>query len=220
VSGPAGAATARRPSRALAAVCAALALSAAALGGAAALTWARAEPPGRAPVELSGALVAPSLTGIALLALAGVAGVVAAGGVLRRLLGLLLAAAGAAVVAATASAVADPVAAAGAATLPSGLPATSLAGAPVGLTPAWALAAAGALGLLGAGAWVLLREPRLARLGARYARADRGAPRTARDPDRRAWDDLDEGRDPTAGPAAGTSADTAPVRETGRVDDP
>jgi hypothetical protein len=42
---------------------------------------------------------------------------------------------------------------------------------------------------------VLLREPRMARLGARYA-AEGARPTTA-DPDRAAWVALDEGRDPT-----------------------
>ena len=53
--------------------------------------------------------------------------------------------------------------------------------------------------LIGVGLFVLLREPRLAHLGARY-----GAPRTPRaepDPDRAAWRELDAGGDPTVDPA-------------------
>jgi uncharacterized membrane protein (TIGR02234 family) len=201
--------SAPRSPRALVAVCAALGLAALALWGASALTWARVAPAGRAPVELPGALLVPALTGLALLALAGVAGAVATAGVPRRLLGLLLVAAAVAVVAVVVPAVLDPVGAAGGTTLPTGAPASSLAGQPVSTTPAWALAVAGALVLAAAGAVLALREPRLARFGARYAAAGRS--RAAQDPDRRAWEDLDEGRDPTA--------EAGPPTGSGRADD-
>jgi hypothetical protein len=52
--------------------------------------------------------------------------------------------------------------------------------------------------LLAAGVFVLVRERRLARLGARYAAP--GNRRVTADPDRAAWEALDEGRDPTVGP--------------------
>ena len=198
--------SAPRSPRLLGAVCAALALAAAALWGAAALTWAEVAPPGRAPVALEGAVLAPSLTGIALLALAGVAGAVAVSGVPRRVLGLLLAAAAVVVAVAVVPALVDPVAAAGGATLPSGQAVADLAGLPVSRTAAPALAGAGALVLLGAGIVVLLREPRLPRFGARYATGARRGP--AADPDRRAWDDLDEGRDPTIGRPTGRGDDS------------
>ncbi|MCO1655949.1 Trp biosynthesis-associated membrane protein [Pseudonocardia humida] len=197
--------------RALVAVCAALALAAAALAGSSALTWAEVSPPGRAAVPLSGGMLAPSLTGMALLALGGIASAVAMSGLLRRILGVLLV--GAAVVVGLAVVpvlVGDPVAAAGGASLPGGAPVADLAGLPVTATPAPALAAAGALLLVGVGIFILLREPRLPRFGARYATGGRADP--ARDPDRRAWDDLDEGRDPTTG--------GGPAGRTGRVDDP
>ena len=122
--------------------------------------------------------MAPSLTGVALLALAGVAGVLATGGLARRLVGGLLASAGAV------QAVAALLALGGAG------------------PPAPLLAVAGGAVLLAVGALAALREPRLPRFGARYAAAgDRRAPR---DPDRAAWEALDAGEDPTAGPGGGT----------------
>jgi hypothetical protein len=141
----------RRP---LAVAVVGLLVAAAATGGAALLAWPRAAPtwPG----------------GVALVALAGVAGVAATGGVPRRLVGVLLALVG---VAGAVAAVTD---------LPAG--------------GAW-LAGAGALILAAAGAFVLVREPGMPRFGSRYARA--GAAQRPADPDRAAWQDLDEGRDPT-----------------------
>ena len=202
--------SAPRSPRALVAVCAALALAALALWGSSALTWVEVAPPGRAPVPLPGAVLAPSLTGIALLALAGVAGAVAVSGVVRRLLGVLLVGAAVVVVGAVVPVlVSDPVTAAGGAALPGGGSASDLGGSPAALTAAPALAVAGAVVLAAAGIFLLLREPRLPRFGARYAAG--GRTEAVRDPDRRAWDDLDEGRDPTTG---GGSA-----RGTGRGDD-
>jgi len=148
-----------RSGRALAGAAAGLAVAALALWGAAALPWPA---PG-----------APSWTGgVALLALAGIAGVVATSGPLRRGVGLLLAAVGVAVL--------------------------------VGAVPQFTAAALGAtalvvggLALLATGGLVAAREPALARFGARYARAGSAPPA---DPDRAAWDALDEGRDPTIRP--------------------
>ncbi len=175
-----------RSVRALVGVCTALATAAALLWAASAVNWARVGTAGGAPVDLTGAQAVPALTGIALVALAGVAGVVATGGVLRRLLGSLLAASAAAVVVATVSAWNGDGAA-----LPDGVSATG-PGEP-GAAP-W-LALLGAVVLLAAGAVVAVREPRLARLGSRYGGERRARP--GADPDRTAWDDLDEGRDPT-----------------------
>jgi hypothetical protein len=127
-------------------------------------------------VELTGAQAAPWLGGTALLALAGVAGVVATGGVLRRLVGLLLALAGAAV-------------------LVAGVAAQVAESAEVTAAPL--LVVAGGLVLLAAGVLVLVRERRMPRLGARYAAPGE---RVERDPDRAAWQELDAGRDPTADP--------------------
>jgi hypothetical protein len=176
-----------RPSpRALGTACAGLALSAVLLWAGSATVWYRVLRPGAAPVELTGASVAPWLGGTALLALAGVAGVVATGGVLRRLVGALLGLAGAGVLVLGMQALlTDP-------------NATDATGAPL-------LAVAGALVLLAVGITVLVRERRLPRLGARYAAP--GERRAERDPDRAAWEELDEGRDPTVDPAEAPPGD-------------
>ncbi len=142
----------------------ALGLACVAPAGAAGLLWGSS--------ALAGAQASPSLSGFAWVALAGVAGLVATGGVVRRVLAALLGLAGAAV---------------------------AVIG-PSGGTraPAAVLAVAAGVVLLAAGVFVLLREPRLARLGARYAAP--GARPVEVDPDRAAWQDLDAGRDPTADP--------------------
>jgi Tryptophan-associated transmembrane protein (Trp_oprn_chp) len=139
-----------RSPRVLAAVCAALVVSAGLLWGA----------------SVAGDV--PSLSGVALLALAGVAAVVATAGVVRRVAGGLLAAAG--LVQAVFAVAAGPL-----------------------------LALPGGVVLLVAGVAVVVWESRLSRLGARYAAP--GQRRAERDPDRAAWQDLDEGRDPTVDPA-------------------
>lgn len=208
-----------RSPRALAGVCAALVVAAGALWAGSALVWLRVRPDGRAPVELTGTAVAPELTGIALVALAGVGGVVATGDVLRRLVGVLLVgAAGCAAAVSVPAWTGDPGAVAAGARAPDGVPAALLAGQPAAATAAPLLALAGALLLLGAGVAVLLREPRLARLGARYAAAG-SRPRADRDPDRAAWADLDEGRDPTADGPPGPAGGTGGGAPTGRGDD-
>lgn len=157
-----------RSGRALLVACLGLAVAAALLWGGSVTVWSGA----------AGGQLHPWLTGVALLALAGVAGVVATGGVLRRLVGALLALVGAG------SAVAG---------------AAGLAGATAGPL----LVVGGSAALLAVGVFVVARESRLARLGTRYAAA--GDRRREQDPDRAAWDALDEGRDPTSGPLeAGT----------------
>jgi uncharacterized membrane protein (TIGR02234 family) len=201
-----------RSPRTLVGVCAALAAAAGALWGASALTWVQVQPLVRAPVELTGAAVAPALTGIALVALAGVAGLVATGGVVRRVVGVLLVGAAAWVVAVAVPVwTTDPAVLAARAQPTAGDAAGTLAGQPATATAAPLLALLGALLLLGAGLVVLLREPALPRLGARYAAAG-SRPRPAQDPDRAAWVDLDEGRDPTTGPAAEAGGGAVPGR--------
>jgi hypothetical protein len=150
--------------RPLLVACLGLAGAAALLWGGSAAVWSQA--------ELTGSQEHPWLTGVALLALAGVAGMVATGGVLRRLVGVVFVLVGA-----------------GTAVASAGDLAAETAGP--------ALAVPGAVVMLAVGVFVLVREPRLARLGARYA-----APgdRVEQDPDRAAWTALDEGRDPTVGP--------------------
>jgi uncharacterized membrane protein (TIGR02234 family) len=211
----ADAATPARSSQALGLSCLGLVGAAALLWGASTLNWFTVSPVGRAPVAFDGARVSPSLTGFALVALAGVAALVATGGVVRRVLVGLLAVAGivVAVVGATAL-VASPFATDGPASglpqPPPGVALDALRYQPTTTTPAPLLAVAGGLVLVGVGVYVLLREPRLPRLGARYAAP--GARAVEVDPDRAAWQDLDAGRDPTADP------DREPAGDTG--DDP
>jgi|GEM_PF-1470375 len=215
-------ATPARGPRALAGVCGGLGSVAVLLWAASALPWFRVAVAGRAPVTFDGAQVAPSLTGLALLALAGVAAVVATAGVVRRVLGGMLAGAGGVVAAigirallatpfatdAPASALPQP---------PPGLVVDDLRYQPTETTAAPWLAVAGGLLLLGIGLVVLVAEPRLARLGTRYANPAR--PRVEADPDRAAWRDLDAGRDPTErrdrtadAPGDGGDAPGGPVR--------
>jgi len=159
--------------RGLAAACGGLVVAAGVLWGASALAWTA---PGAGGSTVADPASAPSaLTGVALLALAGVAALVATSGVPRRIVGALLGVVGGLVVVATAAAVL----------------AVSVA---VGGGPL--LAVGGGLLLAVVGCAVLLREPQLRRLGARYAAA--GTPSAHADPDRAAWAALDEGRDPTA----------------------
>lgn len=179
-----GAAGAPRSPRTLGLVCAGLVAAAAALWGASQAVWYRVTTAvaggGRQVADVTGADALPALGGVALLALAGVAGVVATGGLLRRAVGVLLVLAGAAV-------------AVGAVT--SAVPPGDV---PTSTTPAWWLAVLGGALPVVVGAVVLVRERRLPRLGARYAAP--GARPAPTDPDRAAWQELDAGRDPTAGP--------------------
>jgi uncharacterized membrane protein (TIGR02234 family) len=185
-----------RSPRALGSACLGSACAAALLWGASALRWYTVSPSGRSPLVFTGAQVSPSLTGFAWVALAGVAALVATGGVARRILACLLALAGAVVASiGVAGWIRTEYAAESAGVAPGAtLPSTSLT-----VTPAPLLAVAGGVVLLVVGVLVVLREPRLSRLGARYAAP--GGRRVEVDPDRAAWQDLDAGRDPTADPA-------------------
>ncbi|WP_158228428.1 Trp biosynthesis-associated membrane protein [Pseudonocardia sp. MH-G8] len=207
--------TGRTRPRALVTACAGLALAAGLLWIGSTAVWYRVLPAGGAPVALTGAQVAPWLGGVALLALAGIAGLVASGGVLRRVVGGLLALAGLGVlVFAVPALVTDPYASdAPASALPQpphGSTVDELRHQPTQRSPAPLLpAAAGGL-LLGVGVLVAVRERSLPRLGSRYAAP--GERRVDQDPDRAAWQALDAGLDPTADPPEGPSP--------GRGDDP
>lgn len=187
--------------RLLGLACLGLVASAAALWGASEATWYRvsATVAGRPEqlVDFTGGQVRPSFGGVALLALTGVAGVVATGGLLRRVVGALLALAGTAVAgAAVLSLLVSPFASDGALpSAPPGVTVDALRYAPTATTPAPWLAVLGGVLLLVVGLVVLVRERRLPRLGARYAAP--GARSVPADPDRAAWQDLDAGRDPT-----------------------
>ena len=192
----------RRARRWLVPVCLALVGGAAALEGSARLGWfstgVDAVGRGTVVVTATGDDLVPGLSGLALCALAAVAAAVALAGTARRLLGGLVAAAGCYVGVAVVRLLLAPPSAAALAALP---------GAPAGGTPAASVTPAagplpavlGAILLLAAGLALLVAEQRLPRFGSRYSArtAERAAPE---DPDRAAWEALDAGRDPTAGP--------------------
>lgn len=188
--------------RSLALACAGLAGSAALMWGASALVWYRGAPQDRGTVEITGAQAAPALGGLALLALAGVAAVVATGGVVRRVLGLVLGAAG--------------LVAAGLGAGASWVSSFALGGE---LTAAPWLAVAGGVVLVLVGVFVLVREPALARFGTRFAAAA-GTARPELDPDRSAWSDLDAGVDPTVEAPAGPPGDPTGDASGAKRDDP
>jgi uncharacterized membrane protein (TIGR02234 family) len=189
--------------RRLGVVCAGLGAAAALLWGGSSGVWFTVTPPGRPPVELTGAAVSAVPGAMALLALAAVAGVVATRGPLRRVLGGLLALAGGVAAAATVRRLlGDPFAAdapaSGLPQLPPGVSVDALRAQPVDVSAVSLAAVAGAVLLLAVGSFVLLSESRLAHLGARY-RGQR-TPQAELDPDRAAWRELDAGGDPTVDP--------------------
>ncbi|WP_243659138.1 Trp biosynthesis-associated membrane protein [Tamaricihabitans halophyticus] len=165
-----------------------LLLAAALLWGASSLTWqvtVRELPVrGRVPQVDDGATLAPALQPLALLALAGIAGVVASTGWLRRVLGAVLALAGVA----------------------AGWLALNGIGAVFGDRPddyprleiaaGRGLAVLAGLLLVGVGLLVLARGARMARLGGAYQAP--GARRGEQDPNRAMWQAFSEGEDPTA----------------------
>lgn len=149
--------------------------AAAALWGASTLAWGDTPAPDRPGTGDGTDAGSPDLTAIALLALAGLAGVFAVGGWLRRVLGAILAAAGVY----TGWRAID-------AQVEGGFSVWSGRG----------FAFLGAVLLLAAGALVIAHATRLPTMGARYETANARA-RTG-DPDKDMWDGLSEGEDPTA----------------------
>ena len=124
----------------------------------------------------TGADQVPALIPLALLSLAGIAGAIAGSGVLRRVVGGLLALLAAGAVALWFADALD--------TVDGGAPAA--AGPLLGLS--------GLALLLAAGLIVLVGGARMPALGARY---DTGSNARAADPDREVWEALDSGSDPT-----------------------
>jgi uncharacterized membrane protein (TIGR02234 family) len=216
----------RAGARRLLLVCLALATSGAALWAAARLPWfvvgIDAVGRGTVPVTATGADLVPALPGVALLAVAAVAAAVALAGAARRAVGGVIAAAGLWVAVALGGLLLAPPTATDLAALP-GAPAggTAVAGAAalrVGPLPA----GVGVVLLLAAAAALMVGEPRLPRLGARYTARPAEEPPASVDPDRAAWDALDAGRDPTADlpPDAtpGTRSPERPPAERHRTD--
>ena len=178
--------------------------------------WVDATFPARPPLPpvtqtLTGAQVAPGLTALALLGLAGTAALAASRGRGRVAVGVLLALAGAAVVATTAVAFAGGTASALREAAEPGVevPATALPG----FALSWvSLVVLGGLLVLASGLVVAVRGPRWSALSARYeAPGGARAARPAR-PEVAAWDALDRGEDPTdLEPAGDEPADGSPT---------
>ncbi|MEK6439745.1 Trp biosynthesis-associated membrane protein [Pseudonocardia sp. T1-2H] len=187
--------------RRLAVVCLGLLAGALALWGSTRLTWASAvvaTARGPVPAEATGAGIAPSLTGVAVLAVAAVAASVAVSGIARRALGLIVVLAGGASAWVAFDSWLSPPDAATLRRL-SGTASTEPVGNVVVAQNAapW-LGVLGGLLVLAAGLVLVVADRSLPRMGARYAAP--GAEMSVVDPDRAAWDALDEGRDPTVDP--------------------
>lgn len=153
------------------------------------LAWSVEVPAAGVTRPLTGAQAQPALGPFALLALAAVAAVVAAGRQLRRLLGAVLAGAGAWLAWLGVRALAE---------RPAAGPDTPELQV---LTGRALVLVAGAL-VLAAGTLLLLRAGRMPRLGTRFsAPAARSSPGAGRPRgSRELWDALDAGNDPTADP--------------------
>lgn len=189
--------------RGLALCTAALVVAAVLLWVSSGLVWYRvtAQVPlrGPVPVTFTGVQVWTPVLGLAGLALAGVAALVALAGPLRRGLGVLLAVLGTWAVVAPARAllgappgVHDP----GYPAPPPGVGLDALRDQPLVVTAApWPAVVAG-LAMVAAGIWVSVRERELPRFGARFS-VGHDRPRQP-DEDRAWWDALDGGSDPTA----------------------
>ncbi|BBG03029.1 MULTISPECIES: Trp biosynthesis-associated membrane protein [Pseudonocardia] len=181
-----------------------LLLGAAALWGSGTAPWFTVDVPtatrGTVAASATGAQLQPSVTAVAALLVAAVAALIALSGIARRLLGVLVVLGAGAAVALTVRLVAVPPTPAELASARAGL---NTGGAPEGIgaveaTPWPWLAVAGGVIALIAAVLLVIREPRLPKLGSRYAAPGAKAPET--DPDRAAWERLDAGGDPTVGP--------------------
>lgn len=173
--------------------------AAALLGGASSVDWVRqlyrSELGSDTPVALGGDLVRPELGPVALAALAAGAAVLATGGFLRRIVGALIVLCGGVLVwrvvqhwqggAELPTAPDAP---------PGSFPAQVLSTHPLGPL----LMAVGAVVLLAAGLLVVVAAGRMPAMGSKYS-APSARKEESRDPDRKLWEDLSEGKDPTAG---------------------
>jgi uncharacterized membrane protein (TIGR02234 family) len=194
------------PARRLAVTLLALALGAFGLWLATRLVWLRAayQSPLRGSVtsQATGAQLRPELAAIALVAVAAASAIVATSGWARRLVGVLVAAAGGWAVwlslapgAAVPGSAGARSAGAGSGTAVDGPPADAVAvGLPVH-TAAPLLGVGAGLLLVAAAAGVVCWANAMPKLGARYAAP--GAARRVPDRDTQWWDALDAGQDPT-----------------------
>ncbi|WP_197519705.1 Trp biosynthesis-associated membrane protein [Pseudonocardia sp. HH130630-07] len=197
---------ARTDRRAFGVVVAGLLAAAAALWGSGSSAWFVVDVPtatrGTVEASATGAQLQPVVTAVAALLVAAVAALVALSGIARRLLGGVVALAGVAAAGLTLRLLAVPPTPVELASARAGLTAPN---APQGAGPvtatAWPwLAVAGGIVALAAAVVLVVRERRLPRLGARYSAPGAPGPTTEQDPDRAAWERLDEGGDPTVGP--------------------
>lgn len=173
--------------------------AAALLGGASAVDWVqqlyRSELSPDSPVALAGSLVRPELGPVALAALAAGAAVLATGGLLRRVVGALIVLCGGVLVWRVAQYWQGGTELPAAPDAPPGsFPAHVLSTDPLGPL----LMSAGAVVLLAAGLLVVVAARRLPAMGSKYS-APSARKEESRDPDRKMWEDLSEGKDPTAG---------------------
>lgn len=189
------AATPRPAKRSLLVTIAVLLLGALALWGSSRLTWVEVPAgltiDGRLADDLTGADLVAWLVRLAVLTLAAVAAVLALPGQVRRVLGVVLGAAGLAVLWLTLGGDAYDVAWSGPA------PGYDLIADPERTLAGPAAALAGAALLLVAGALLVLRGHRMPRLGAKYSAP--GTKPAAQDSDDDLWRALSEGEDPTSG---------------------
>ena len=169
-----------------------------ALWGASGLTWLSQRfrtPMGTETTSgMSGAVLRPELGPMALAALAAVAAVLATGGLLRRLVGVLIALAGALLAwRSFGHFSAGWFTYANGDVPPGSTPVGELSSSPIGPL----LMALGALLLMIAGVLVIVRAGRMPAMGARYSAPGAAKEQKSQDPDRRLWNELDAGRDPT-----------------------
>ncbi|RRO16031.1 hypothetical protein EIL87_13205 [Saccharopolyspora rhizosphaerae] len=168
-----------------------------ALWGASGLPWASqrfSTPMGTETTSsATGAVLRPELGPMALAALAAVAAVLATGGLLRRLVGLLIALAGALLAWRVYQHVSGAAVTFGGDVPAGSTPIGELSSSPFGPV----LMALGAVLLVVAGLLVVVRAGRMPAMGARYSAPGTAKERVSQDPDRRLWNELDAGRDPT-----------------------
>ncbi|MFC4059934.1 Trp biosynthesis-associated membrane protein [Planomonospora corallina] len=151
------------------------------------------------PSVLTGSAIVPFLGPVALAALAAVVAVLATGGAVRRAVGVVIALCGLGVLAGVWYGVGRGVPAA---VMPDRA-AGEAAGGYLGIHWVWpAVAAAGGLLLLAAGAVAAARGPRWPGMSRRYDRRGHGGDGPAGGPvtERVLWDAIDRGADPTADP--------------------
>lgn len=169
-----------------------------ALWGASAVTWAARsyQTPftGETTVAAAGADFRPELVPVALAGLAAVAAVLATGGWFRRVIGaFVVLAAGLLMWRGIGWFAAAPPAAVPGEVPPGSTPIGELTTNPIGPV----LMSAGALALAFGGVLVMLRARRMPAMGAKYSAPGAAAQQKSADPDKRLWDALDEGEDPT-----------------------